>query len=197
MLLENDSPSEFSKKYISGLLKLLQVFDHQALARLAAKILNVTEGEGSIFVAGNGGSAATASHIVNDLVIGSRMKGKKPRVFSLSDNIPTITAIGNDFSYDEIFSRQIEAYGGPGDLFIPISASGNSKNILLAVEVANKIGIDVFSIVGFDGGALRKVSNDCFHVRSNCGDYGFVEDIHMIVDHVLVTYFQQLSRQER
>ena len=129
---------------------------------------------------GNGGSAATASHMVCDFNKGvSFVVGKKFRLQCLNDNVPSVMAIANDMSYDEVFSYQLQGVLEPGDLLVAISGSGNSKNIIKAVEYAKTIGCKVVGITGYSGGKM--------HVAVD--DMQIVEDIHMIFDHMMMRVF--------
>lgn len=147
-------------------------------------IWDAYEREATIYICGNGGSAATASHYACDFNKGiSENRNKKFNVICLSDNIPTITAIANDFSYDEIFRYPIEGKLKDTDLFICISGSGNSKNIIKAVEYAKDIGCKVIGITGFDGGRLKELAD--YHMDVNVNDMQITEDLHMVFDHLM------------
>lgn len=146
----------------------------------------------TIFICGNGGSAATASHIVSNL--GKFIAGERPnssrkvfRIICLNDNLPLLTAIGNDWSYELIFSQPLKALAKKGDLLWVITGSGNSKNIVEAVKTAQKLGLEVLAFVGFDGGLVKKLANYSLHVPSY--EYGPVEDFHLIISHLIMTYF--------
>lgn len=144
-----------------------------------------SKNNGKIWLIGNGGSAATASHFATDL---SRCTGENRQpisAISLCDNLGLITAIGNDFSFQDIFIKQLQNLGKAGDLLISISASGNSKNLIKAVEFANALSISTLSLVGFDGGALQELSENSIHVKTNIGDYGVAEDCHSIICHYI------------
>jgi D-sedoheptulose 7-phosphate isomerase len=142
----------------------------------------------NVFFIGNGGSASTAGHFANDLSMGTRSWTKPLRATSLCDNVSIITALGNDFSYAEIFVRQLQIHMRRGDVVVAISASGNSPNVVRAIEFANSNqGISV-GITGFDGGQLAKLARIVVHVPTNAGEYGPAEDVHLILDH-LVTAF--------
>ncbi len=157
------------------------------------------ESKRTIFFAGNGGSAATASHFAQDLAAVSRKAGIKPfRVLSLTDNTSYITASGNDYGFEKIFTTQMEGLFEPGDVLVALSASGNSPNVVKAVEYANKCKGTSVALVGFDGGILAKIAHQVIIVKSNKGEYGPVEDVHMILDHVITSYlvFSLTSRNE-
>jgi D-sedoheptulose 7-phosphate isomerase len=147
-----------------------------------------------VYLAGNGGSASTASHFATDIGVGSLRRNNPVRVVSLCDNSSVMTALSNDISFDAIFSDQLLLLGQPGDLLIVISASGNSNNLINAVHTANKIGMLVYSLTGFDGGALKKLSNGKnVHVQSKIGAYGLVEDAHLAICHVITECIRTYS----
>ena len=141
--------------------------------------------EKTLFIAGNGGSAATAQHFAVDIGVGSLSSGNALRAISLVDNVPIITASSNDYGYEESVSRQLRLLGKAGDLLILISASGNSKNLLNANGLALEMGIDTLSFTGFDGGKLKSETSFNLHVPSEYSDYGLVEDVHSCLCHIL------------
>lgn len=140
-----------------------------------------------IFIIGNGGSAANASHFAQDLAKGTRLsenQEKRIKAISLTDNISFITAQGNDEGYESIFVQQLRSFARPGDYLVAISGSGNSPNIIKAVEWANKKGIKTVGITGFDGGKLRKIANNTVHVNLN--EMCTAESIHSVIFHYIV-----------
>jgi D-sedoheptulose 7-phosphate isomerase len=142
-----------------------------------------------IFIMGNGGSAATSSHIACDLNKGvSGDLEKKFKVISLNDNVPTMLATANDISYEDIFVEQLKNFLKPGDVVIGISGSGNSKNILKAVEFANRNGGITIGLCGFDGGKLKQISQHSIHAEIN--DMQIAEDIHSIIGHMMMQIFK-------
>ena len=148
-----------------------------------------------VFIIGNGGSGANASHLCEDLGKGTLTdfeNQKRIKVLSLTDNSAYILAWGNDTSYDRIFLEQLRNIAGPGDLLIAISGSGNSPNVLRAVEWANDHGMKTFGATGFDGGQLRQIAHACFHVP--CADMGIVEAVHSIFFHYLVDALRERIR---
>jgi D-sedoheptulose 7-phosphate isomerase len=174
-------------RYIS---RLLEELDLDSLERIVEG-LNGSRGEGkSVFIIGNGGSAATASHMANDLAFGSRVKSERSfRVISLTDNVPVLTAAANDLGYEQVFLRQLQVHYKPGDKLLVISASGNSPNLVLAAEWVKGQGGEVFGFLGFDGGKLKEICDVSVVVRTNKGEYGPVEDVHMVLDHLLTAWF--------
>lgn len=141
-----------------------------------------------IFTCGNGGSASTASHYITDwnkMINLSTMK--KFRGFSLTDNVGLITAFANDISYSEVYSGQLKALADSGDLLVVISGSGNSENLIKAVDYANCNNIDVLAVVGYDGGKLAQKTNNIVHVPSF--DMQICEDIHLMFGHIVMKHF--------
>ncbi len=183
--------TEFTQDYLTGLKAVLDRLPVPAVARVI-EALEATHAAGQqIFIIGNGGSAATASHMMNDLCKGTLgHKGDAPwprfKVIALTDNVSLMTAWANDTDYNHVFSEPLKNFAQPGDLLIGISASGNSPNIIAAVEVAKQIGLKVVGITGFGGGKLAQLADVPFVVPSN--DYGPVEDVHMILDHIITSY---------
>ena len=148
-----------------------------------------------VFVIGNGGSAATASHMACDLgknTIGPNLR--RFRIMSLNDNMPLLSALANDLGYERVFSEQLVNLIRPGDVLIVISGSGRSPNILEAMRYARGRSATIIALLGFDGGDARELADECVLVPSD--DYGLVEDMHMILDHVLTGYFKVRLAQE-
>ncbi len=187
---------DFSKEYIEKIKKNLDILNHQDIA----KVLNVIEeaflhGK-KIFITGNGGSAATASHMASDLQ--KTTLGKEPhhknnihkfKAISLSDNIPVMTAWGNDEWYEYIFSEQLVTLWEHWDVVIIITWSGNSKNLLKTIEKAKEMGITTIGFLWFDWGKAKDMLHH--HILVSSTSYWPIEDIHMIFDHLITWYFQQ------
>jgi D-sedoheptulose 7-phosphate isomerase len=143
-----------------------------------------------IYVMGNGGSAATASHFVCDFAKGCNVKGKnKFKVISLTDNVPMMTALGNDISYDDIFTGQLEPLLEKDDLVIAFTGSGNSKNILKAVEYANSVGAITVALTGFRGGKVKGLAQHCLVVPSE--NMERIEDLHLVIEHLIHLYLRE------
>ena len=193
LLNEASDVQQFSKGYFSYLSSLLDELDTNAIAAFADEIENARKNQNTIFFIGNGGSASTASHMANDFGTDIRKKGGSDlpfRALSLTDNNAVMMAIANDDGYDNLFVNQLRIHYRPGDILVAISASGNSSNIICAAEwVKERDGI-VMSLVGFDGGRLKEISDVVIHVKSQKGEYGPVEDVHMIMDHLLANWLQ-------
>ena len=153
------------------------------------EVMNVLEDarktEKRIFICGNGGSAATASHFCCDFNKGvSESQSEKYNFECLSDNVPTMMAVANDIGYEEVFRFPLRNKMKAGDILIGISGSGNSKNVLNAFEYAKEIGGTVIAIVGYDGGKMKKMADHSIHVNIN--DMQISEDVHMILDHMMM-----------
>jgi len=182
----------YAQKYFERLQQVLDGIDHSQIESFVDLLLQARQSGRNIFFVGNGGSAATSSHFANDLSIGTRQQEKSFKVISLVDNIATLSAIGNDYGYDQIFARQIKVYGQKGDLLVGISASGNSPNLLRAFESGRELGLVTVSITAFDGGKLKQIADHSVHVPTNAGEYGPAEDAHLILDHLITYYFQNV-----
>lgn len=193
MFKQSGDIKSFSSSYIDYLYKLLKNLDTDAITAFAEEMEDARNNHNTIFFIGNGGSAATASHMANDFGTDIRKKGGSDlpfRVMALTDNIPVLTAIANDDGYDNIFVNQLRIFYRPGDKLVTISASGNSPNLVKAAEWVKQRNGTVMSLVGFDGGKLKQISDVVIHVETLPGEYGPVEDIHMIMDHLLSNWLQ-------
>lgn len=171
-------------QYLADLADALRLVPAEALAE-AIDLLIATRASGQrVYVIGNGGSAATASHFVCDLVKSASVVGHRPlRVFALADSVPLLTAWANDDAYARSFAHQVSAFVEPGDVLIAISASGNSANIVAAVQAAAAAGARTIALLGFDGGQVRALVDLPIHIP--CHDYGLVEDVHAAIGHAL------------
>jgi D-sedoheptulose 7-phosphate isomerase len=167
--------------------ELLRAIDAIDLTKVEEAILwfRAARAEGrTIFVAGNGGSAATASHFVCDMVKGASYgRDVRFRVLSLNDNLPTLTAYSNDVGYEIVFAEQLKNFALPGDMFMAISASGNSPNVVKAMEVAAEMGCRTVALTGRDGGRLGKLAQ--LHIHVPVPHMGRIEDAHMIICHMI------------
>ncbi len=193
---ERPTPSGFARGYLDYLVEVLSTFDVEAIGRFVDTLLAARERGARIFFIGNGGSAATASHFANDIAIGSRSWIKPFRAVSLTDNHAIITAIANDSGYEEIFTQQLMTQMVPGDVVVAISASGNSPNVVRAVEYTNRQGGATVALTGFDGGELERLAHVVVHVATNKGEYGPTEDAHMVLDHLVAAFLMCLCRSE-
>ena len=176
----NDYLSDYAERLTNGLRSVSNV----QLLMAEAKILETIQNRGTIYVCGNGGSAAISDHFLCDhskcIHADTDMR---PKIVSLPSSISTITAIANDISYDEIFSHQLKMFADPTDLLIVISASGNSQNIIKALEQADKMGLSTIAFVGFEGGEASGLADILLHVDEK--NYGIVEDAHQALMHIL------------
>ncbi len=178
----------FSLDYINQLKSILDVFPHDQFEEIGKALLSAYDSVKQVFIMGNGGSGSTASHFVCDINKGSCLEfEKKFKVICLNDNIPSILAYANDLSYDRIFVEQLKNFLQEGDVVIGISGSGNSENVLQAVSYAKGMNALTIGLTGFDGGKLAEVVDIPFIASIN--DMQKVEDVHMIVVHMLMQYF--------
>lgn len=189
-------PLSFARDYLRYVGELLTKVDPAGIASFIEILLRARERGAKIFFIGNGGSAATASHFANDIAIGSKSWQKPFRALSLTDNVAVLTAIANDDGYEEIFVQQLRVHMVPGDVVVAISASGNSPNVVRAIEYAKVNGGTTVAVTGFDGGKLITSSNVHVHVPTAHGEYGPVEDIHIILDHLVTAFLIQLGQSE-
>ena len=184
--------SETATTYISGLIRVLNKIDDDQVAPILSVLDGALERGARIFVIGNGGSAATASHMCSDLGIGLKRRGLANfDIWSLADNIAVSTALSNDLSYEDVFAAHLEGLLRPSDVLIAFSASGNSPNIISAVRLANQVGATVVGLTGFDGGLLLKLADVSFHVETPVGAYGIVEDAHLVLNHIPYNHYAQ------
>ncbi len=190
-------------QYVSRLQAELARVDQAALKQWADAIYEAWEREKFVFVFGNGGSGTTATHISEDLGKSTLRERdlkdeskKRLKVMSLTDNLGWILAVGNDIGYDQIFVQQLMNYGSAGDLVIAISGSGNSPNVLAAVDWANRHGLKTFGLTGFGGGKLKGMQQSGLHVPLD--DMGMVESIHLCLFHwVLNDVYARINREGR
>jgi len=175
------------KGYADALSSALLSIDWHQLDLAVAEIESVRTRGARLWVAGNGGSAAIADHLLCDWVKGTFTTSQTPiHVHSLVSNIPLLTACANDFGYDASFSRQIEMQAQPGDVLICISSSGNSANILAALRKASAMGLKTIALTGFGGGESVRLADISLHVAAH--NYGVVEDCHQILMHNIAQY---------
>jgi len=172
--------------YLRNFRELLEQVDLDAIERIIFRLRAARDNGCTIYLAGNGGSAATASHWVNDLGKATKSPGRMPmRVMSLSDNVSWLTALANDEGYDRVFSGQLDNFAKPGDVLMVISASGNSPNLVEAVELARSRGVITIGLLGFDGGVLKNKLDECLWLPTEKGAYGLVESAHALLCHIL------------
>ena len=183
--------SDYSKSYLEYLNIVLTSISLSEIDDFVKILLEARERGSTIFFIGNGGRAATASHFANDIAIGSREYQKPFRVISLCDNLAVITAIGNDDGYEKIFSQQLRVLLKKQDVVVSISASGNSPNLIHAINTAKIMGAISVGISAFDGGKMKEIVDFSLHVPTEKGEYGPAEDAHMVLDHLVANYLMR------
>jgi len=184
-------PAAFAEAYLQYVQTVLRGIDAKEIARFIETLLDARRRGAMVFFIGNGGSAATASHFANDLAFGTNDYEQPFRVVSLTDNVPVLTALGNDFGYEEIFVRQLRVLGRPRDVLVGISASGNSPNLIRAFDYANSAGITTVAITAFDGGKMKTMAAEGIHVPTGAKEYGPAEDAHMVLDHLVGAFLMR------
>jgi D-sedoheptulose 7-phosphate isomerase len=179
---------EFSEQYKQALLKTMDGIDLNQVERAIRWFEEARSAGRQIFVCGNGGSAATASHFVTDMVKGaSYNRPVRFRIMALTDSMSTVSAYANDVSFECVFIEQLKNFARPGDLVMGISGSGNSPNVLRAIEYANSMGCRTLALTGRDGGQLAPLAQLSIQVAEP--HMGRIEDAHMIVCHMIGYYF--------
>ncbi len=177
----------FFGNYSGRLAQAFQLVPHKNLDLFFDKVLAVWKKNGHVFICGNGGSAANAMHIANDLFYGiAKGNGKGIRVHALTSNQPVMTCLANDVSYEEVFSAQLDLLANPGDMLIVLSGSGNSPNILSVLRKAKEMKVSSVAILGFSGGAALEMADIPIHVPVH--DMQISEDIQMIIGHTLMQW---------
>lgn len=170
--------------YAARVAETLARVDKSALRAAVEELARASREGRRIWAAGNGGSAAISDHLCCDWTKGIHVAGKPPyRTHSLASNVALLTAIANDFSYDQGFSRQLEMLAQAGDVAVLISSSGNSPNVVLAAETAKKMGVRTIALTGFKGGKLGALAD--VHLHAPFENYGIVEDCHQALMHVI------------
>ncbi len=184
------SAVEFSRWYQREAGKAWESVDWKKFGLIAQALEEAGDKGRQVFILGNGGSAAMASHMAVDFSK-TAANPKKPllRCVSLADNAPFITAVGNDLSFDEVFSRQMENLLKPKDVVLIISGSGNSRNLVSAARLARRRKAWIGALLGFDGGALKGLADASLIVASD--QYGVIEDVHLSLGHMLTFYLKQ------
>ena len=182
--------AEFARWYRDLAVEQWKGLDVEAVARLADALVKVEKAGRTVWVMGNGGSAATASHIATDLSKTASVPGRRQlRCLSVSDNVAFITAIANDLSFDDVFSRQLDNVLEKGDLVLLVTGSGNSPNLLKAAALARSRGAKIAALLGFDGGKLKRVADLPVLIASD--QYGVIEDFHLSICHILTFFLKQ------
>jgi D-sedoheptulose 7-phosphate isomerase len=180
----------FPNQYRSDVIETINKIDTKSVDQAIDWLAEARENNRHIFICGNGGSAATSSHFVVDMLKGASMnREKRFRIMALNDQMPTLTAYANDVHYDCVFAEQLKNFAEPGDIFMAISGSGNSPNVLCAMDYANSIGCRTIALTGRDGGKLGAKANLNIHVPNP--HMGRIEDGHHIVCHMICYYFME------
>ena len=180
----NEAHNKTIIQYLTALKSLIDDFPVTDFTELLSELEKAREREATIFVCGNGGSWATASHMVCDFNKNTRMPdSKRMKVIGLGDNIPSLSAYANDEGYERVFVEPLISLMKPGDVLLAISGSGNSPNVLRAIEAANEIGGVTLGLTGFNGGKMLGLVDHCLIIPSDSME--MIEDFHMIVDHML------------
>jgi len=186
----------FPELYKTATLRAMETID-LAKVQQAIEILSEARDQGrQIFVCGNGGSASTASHFVCDMVKGASFgRRRRFRIMALTDSLPTLTAYSNDVGYDCVFAEQLKNFAGPGDVVIAFSGSGNSPNVLRAVEFADSAGCRTIAFTGRNGGQLGALAQ--LNIQVSDPHMGHIEDGHMAAMHMIVYYFMDAEPRHR
>lgn len=180
-----------SHKYVSALKHLLDTMDRNVVFEFINALVKTRDRGGIIYFAGNGGSAATASHFTQDLAeISNKINTPAFKTYCLNENVPRLTALANDYGYEHVFSMQLKDRFTDNDLLVVLSASGNSPNIIRTAELAKERGGHIVGLLGFDGGKLKEMCDIVIHAKTDKWEYGIVEDIHLIVNHIIFFYLK-------
>lgn len=181
-------------EYVEGVWSYAGKVNQNSIHELLRELLRIYHSGNQLFVFGNGGSASTAEHFVTDIGVGSHIRGGGLRARCLSSEASTVTALSNDVGYHEVFRSSLELAASPGDLILCLSASGNSPNILKALEIAKIIGVKSCALVGFQGGKAVELADISIHVRTPVSEYGPVEDAHLMLCHYLTEVFREMVK---
>ncbi len=188
---------EFIKDYIEQVKKEMDSINPEDVKRIVDVLFNAWKDGKQVFIFGNGGSAATASHFACDIAKGTLQKvydhtERRFKVVSLTDNVALMTAFSNDLSYEDVFAQQLNHYVNEGDVVIALTGSGNSPNVIKAVDLAKKFKAKTIAFLGFDGGKLKNIVDHHIHVKSN--HYGRIEDCHDMLHHLITSYLYEMIK---
>jgi D-sedoheptulose 7-phosphate isomerase len=185
--MTNSSFQLFSKDYVTRLKQALELLPAEPLEALAESLMHAWATRKQVFIFGNGGSAGNAVHLANDFLYGiSKQLGHALRVTALPANSAVVTCLANDEGYDGIFFRQLAVLAEPGDVAIAFSGSGNSPNILRALEYCSENGIKSFAVLGYSGGKAKSLTNHAIHIPVN--DMQISEDLQLVVGHLMMQW---------
>lgn len=180
----------YADSYFDDFARAIKSFDKSSLEDVLNVFDQVAAQKGTLWLAGNGGSAAIADHSVCDLAKGTYREGRPPlRAVSLCADGPLLTALGNDISYNDIYAEPLKYYLQDTDAVLLVSSSGNSENVVRACAYANEKGVPTIAFTGFSGGRLKSMARHVVHV--NVDNYGIVEDIHQSIVHVLTQFMSK------
>jgi D-sedoheptulose 7-phosphate isomerase len=171
--------------YVKQVIDCAMNINQKDIDKVVMLLDEISTTRAGVYILGNGGSAAIASHFAIDLQKSGHARGKSIRAISLVDNVSVLTAVSNDIGYQEVFSWQINELCDSKDLLITISSSGNSSNIIHALSAASSKGMKTISISGFEGGKASKLANVSLVAKSEPGEYGLVEDSHSMLCHYI------------
>lgn len=186
---------DFLYEYLQRAGTILSKSSVEKLNEVAELLMDARSKENWIFTSGNGGSSATASHFVNDFLKGLSVNGKKRfKTMSLNDSVPVLTALANDYSYDQCYVEQLKNYGSPGDVFVTYTGSGNSENVINAAKYAKSINMRVIAFTGRDGGKINEFCDiNCIAPTDIMEE---IEDVHMVWEHALVCAIKEKIKSE-
>lgn len=180
-----DPAAEVVLDYKVRLEQALRAIDVSAVTQFCSLLLSARERNSTVFIAGNGGSASTANHMVVDWLFGTNLAKPSLKIISLVDNVSVVTATGNDKSFEQTVVRPLQALAQPEDILVLVSASGSSPNLVLAARSARDLRVQVVAITGFQGGSLSSLSDLEIRVPTRIGDYGVAEDLHLSIGHMV------------
>lgn len=182
--------TDFYQNYSQKINKAIQQINLEKLCVMSDCLWDAVQTKRQVFLCGNGGSAANAMHIANDFIYGIGKKSKTAmNVHALTSNQSILTCLANDISYDDVFSYQLEALGQKDDILIALSGSGNSPNIVKAIETAKNMDMRTFAILGYNGGRCLAIAEESIHVPIN--DMQISEDMQLIIGHMLMQWLNQ------
>lgn len=188
------SAADYFRDYASRMSAAIESLDWAPVEALAADLLRCWREKKQLFLIGNGGSAGNAVHLANDFVYAlSKTRGSGVRATALSANPAVLTCLANDIGYEDIYSTQLELFAEPGDILLAFSGSGNSPNILKALESSRKMGVKSYAVLGYTGGAALKLADVPIHV--NVPDMQIAEDAQLVLGHMIVQYLHGFREQ--
>jgi D-sedoheptulose 7-phosphate isomerase len=180
------------ESYKVRLTNALNALSQNDIQNLANSLNNAWVSKNCIYICGNGGSAGNAIHLANDFLYGAGKKsGCGMRVEALSANASVLTCLANDVGYESIYSEQLKVKANPGDILIVLSGSGNSPNVVKAIEIGNELKMKTFAILGFSGGVCKNIAQNVLHFEVN--DMQVAEDLQLIIGHMCMQYLSQLN----